>query len=303
MTPTRRLLPGAQGVSLSVLEAGPAEGPLTILLHGFPEDALSWRPQIQSLASAGLRVVAPDQRGYGGSDKPDGFKAYRLDLLVDDILALAAALGRTRFHLVGHDWGGVVAWRLAARHREHVERLVILNAPRRRTMSAYLLRAPSQVLRSSYIAAFQPPRLPERVLSAGDFALLTSVLRRSSRPAAFDQAEIARLRAGWSGPGTLTAMLNWYRALRFEQADSRWGRIAAPTLILWGVHDPFLERGLAKAAAALCDQPRIVWFEAAGHWLQREEPEAVGGEIARFLMNPAQERQPLPRELSDPPSP
>ena len=142
----RMTYPGA-GVSLSCIEAGPEDGPLVILLHGFPEDALNWRRQIEALAQAGFHVLAPDQRGYGESDKPIGEAAYELDRLAADVLALGAAKGQASFDLMGHDWGGAVAWWVAARHPDQVRRLVILNAPNPSVMAGYLVTSPSQARR------------------------------------------------------------------------------------------------------------------------------------------------------------
>ena len=281
--PTRRRLAAAEGIGLSVLEGGPADGPLVILLHGFPEDARSWAPQIEALATAGLRVAAPDQRGYGDSDRPRGRRAYRLDLLADDVAALAASLGRERICLVGHDWGGVVAWWFAVRHAERLDRLVILNAPHPSAMTAYMLRAPSQILRSAYMAAFQLPAIPEALLRMGDGALLARVLRRSSRPGTFPPAELDRLRASWNAPGAMTAMLNWYRALGLKPGSSSAHRVHAPTLVLWGARDAFLQRGLAQASAAFCDRPQLRMLEDAGHWVQREAPQAVDAALTAFL--------------------
>ena len=279
----RRGVYAEDGVRLSGLEAGPAGAPLVILLHGFPEDAQSWEVQIAALAAAGRRVVALDQRGYGDSDRPEGRAAYRLGRLVADVAAVAASLREERFDLVGHDWGGVVAWAVAARHPVRVRRLVILNAPHLAAMRSYLRRSPLQFLRSAYIALFQLPFLPELLLGLGDHALLARVLKRSSRRHAFGHAELARLRRGWRASGAMTAMLNWYRALPADRLDGGAVRVSAPTLILWGAKDRFLGRGLATAGAALCDDARIAWLEHATHWLHRDEPEAVSEAIVRFL--------------------
>jgi len=157
------------GICLHVANAGPTDGPLVVLLHGFPEFWYGWRHQIAILAEAGLRVVAPDQRGYNLSDKPAGIAAYRLDTLAEDIVGLAAALGGERFAVVGHDWGGVVAWHLAARFPERVTRAAILNAPHPATLRSYARRRPGQLLKSWYVGFFQLPRLPELALRASGF--------------------------------------------------------------------------------------------------------------------------------------
>ena len=149
----------ANGQSFYCATAGPRDGAPVVLLHGFPEMSYGWRHQIWALADAGLRVLAPDQRGYGHSSKPKGASAYALETLGDDVVAIARSFGHRRFALVGHDWGGIVAWHLAARAGGDVERVAILNAPHLEVFARYALRHPSQMLMSSYVAAFQlPPR-------------------------------------------------------------------------------------------------------------------------------------------------
>src|SRR5687768_9879381 len=150
-----------RGVRIHAVAAGPADAPLVILLHGFPEFWYGWRHQIGPLAAVGLRVLAPDLRGYNLSSKPAGIAAYALDALADDVLGLADALGRRRFAVVGHDWGGALAWHLAGRDPERIERAAILNAPHPGTMRDYARAHPSQMAKSWYVAFFQLPALPE----------------------------------------------------------------------------------------------------------------------------------------------
>jgi epoxide hydrolase 4 len=226
-------------------------------------------------------VVAVDQRGYGTSDKPPGVSAYQLDVLAADVTALADTFGVRRFRLVGHDWGGIVAWWTAARFSDRVERAAILNAPHPGVLGPYLLRSPLQVLRSSYIALFQLLWLPEAMLSARNFRALVTMMRRTSRLRAFRAGDFAVYRQAWSQPGALTAMLNWYRALPREWKGP--DRVRMPALVLWGTRDPALERGLAEASLGLCDSGTIRWFETASHWLQHEEATAVNVALADFL--------------------
>ena len=273
----------AAGVMLECLEAGPPDGPLVLLLHGFPDFAWSWTAQIEALARAGFHAVAPDQRGYGRSDKPKATAAYRLDVLAKDVVELARGIGRDRFDLVGHDWGGAVGWWTAASYPAQVRRLAILNAPHPAAMRRYIRRTPSQRLRSAYMDLFQVRGLAEAVLGAFDFKVLAGVLERSSRPGAFSPADMARYRRGWDEPGALTAMLNWYRAARLASFTPPSIRIAAPTLVVWGEKDPFLERGLAVASLELCADARAIWFEQATHWLQHEEPDAISAALVEFL--------------------
>ncbi|WAJ27986.1 alpha/beta fold hydrolase [Antarcticirhabdus aurantiaca] len=270
-----------RGVRLHVAQAGPADGPPVLLLHGFPDFWIGWRSQIEALAGAGYRVVVPDQRGYNTSDKPKGIREYALPKLLDDVAALADALGHERFHLVGHDWGGIVAWAAGARMPDRLDTLVILNAPHPEALFPYAMRSPSQVLRSSYAAFFQFPILPEAVLSVRRCALLVRALERTSRPGTFPPEDIEAYRQAWERPGAIGAMLNWYRALRFRPRMSE--RIGVPTLVLWGLRDQALEPGLAEASLAFCDDGRLQTFPAATHWLQREEAAAVNAALLSFL--------------------
>jgi pimeloyl-ACP methyl ester carboxylesterase len=243
--------------------------------------------QLGPLASAGFHVLAPNQRGYGNSDKPPLISDYDIDLLAQDILALADAEERATFSLVGHDWGGVVAWWIAATHPERVDRLAILNAPHPGVFKRYILRNPSQMLRSLYVALFQLPWLPETLLSINHHALMYRAVRRTSLPGIFDNSDRCYLERGWSSAGALTAMLNYYRALARRSEQSLRRKVEVPTLLLFGRHDPTEEPGLAHASASLCDECRLVELERARHWIQREEAARVNEELLSFLPAPA----------------
>ena len=269
-------------VRLHAVEAGPPDGPLVILLHGFPEFSHGWRRQVGPLAEAGFRVLAPDQRGYNLSDKPGRVEDYRIDRLAGDVLRLAERAGRQHFSVVGHDWGGIVAWWLAIHHPDRLERAAILNAPHPATLARHMTAHPTQLLRSWYVAFFQIPGLPERLATAARFRLLERSMRSSSRPGTFTDDDLARYRAAWAQPGALTAMINWYRALRLNPRPST-DRVRVSTLVIWGDRDAFLDRRLAEAAAALCDDARVEHLEDATHWVQHEEPERVNRLLIRFL--------------------
>ncbi|MGE7418366.1 alpha/beta fold hydrolase [Methylobacterium tarhaniae] len=270
------------GVTLHVAAAGPADGPLTILLHGFPEAWFAWRRQFGPLAAAGLRVLAPDLRGYNRSAKPREIAAYHLDRVADDVLALADRHGAERVRLVGHDWGGIAGWWLAARSPERIDRLAILNAPHPDVLATYARRHPVQALRVVYFALFQVPVLPEAALRAADFHALRQALNLTSRPGTFTDEDIARYRESWAQPGALEGMLNWYRAMRLKDRREL-EPIPVPTLILWGHKDPALSPHLATACLELCEQGRIAWLPEATHWLHHEEPDRVAAELTAFL--------------------
>lgn len=270
------------GLRFYVAACGPANGPLVVLLHGFPEMSYGWRHQIGPLAAAGCRVVAPDQRGYGHSDKPRGRDAYRLDRLVQDVLGLAHVLGHERFSVCGHDWGGVVAWQLAARHAPHIERAAILNAPHPATVWRHVVTSPVQALRSWYIGFFQLPMLPEAALSAGQYTWLRNALVRSSRPGTFRAEELAVYCEAWAQEGALTGMLNWYRAAALGSATPP-QRIGLPVRILWGDRDAFLDASLAEEGASMCADAHVLHLPRATHWLHHEEAARVNQELIGFF--------------------
>jgi pimeloyl-ACP methyl ester carboxylesterase len=270
------------GVRLHVVEAGPESGPLVVLLHGFPEFWYGWRRQVPALARAGFRVVAPDQRGYGTSDKPAGVAAYAIDELARDVVGLIEACGRERATVVGHDWGAAVAWWLALVQPQCVERLGILNVPHPAVMRRHLVGNPRQVLRSWYVFAFQPPRFAEWLLAREDFSRLARAVR-GGRRGTCTADDLARYREAWAQPGALTAMVNWYRAA-FRAPGRRLAtpRVRVPTLVLWGACDRFLGRELVAPSAALCDEARVVFYEGATHWVQHDEAEAVNEELVHL---------------------
>jgi len=277
-------------IRLHTVQAGPPEGRLLILLHGFPEFWYGWRKQIQPLAEAGFRVVAPDQRGYNLSDKPQGIAAYRVETLAADVIGLLDALGRRTACLAGHDWGAAVAWETALRYPERLEKLAILNVPHPAVMAQTLLHSPRQMLKSWYIFFFQLPRLPEALLGARRFALLRQMLLASGKPNSFDPQDLQAYLNAWSQPGALTAMLNWYRAAFRSALRGSWRtpqtaswRVTTPTRMLWGVRDVALSRSMAQPSLDLCEQGELTFFENATHWVQHDEAEAVTAALIEFF--------------------
>lgn len=291
MSSATELMPGLQsefidtnGVRLHVVTAGPQDGPLVILLHGFPEFWYGWRHQIGPLAEAGFRVLVPDQRGYNLSDKPSGIAAYSLDRLCDDVAGLIASQGRQTCNLVGHDWGAAVTWWFASRSPELLERAAIVNVPHPVVMRKQLQKNFSQLRKSWYMFFFQLPWLPEQFIGMRNYRGALDSLRRTSRAGTFNDDELAHYRQAWSQPGAMTAMINWYRAmLRVAPAKLKSIRVTVPTLILWGVKDRFLGEELLEPSLRLCDNGRAVRFPDATHWLQHEEPEAVSQQLIAFL--------------------
>ncbi len=273
---------GGKGVMLDCAEAGPPNGPLVFLLHGFPELWYGWREQIGALAAAGFLVVAPDQRGYNRSDKPNGVAQYDLDRTAEDVIALADTFRRTRFSLVGHDWGGSVAWWTASLHPDRIRRLAVLNAPHPAVWKHAMQHDPVQKRLSSYVRLIGIPYLPELVLRLTRNKGLVDALRQSKHPVS--ESDLAHYRAAWAQPGAITAMLNWYRALlRKPLPLDQQRRITMPTCLIWGRQDPYANPALAEASIALCDHGTVVWMNDATHWVQHDNPERVNRILIEFL--------------------
>lgn len=268
-------------VKLHVVTQG--SGPPVLFLHGFPEFWYSWRHQMQAIADAGYEAIAPDLRGYNASDKPKGKGAYHIEKLANDVEGLIRALGHSRVHLVGHDWGGYLAWYIAA-HRPHlVNRLVILNGPHPKIMARELSN-PKQLAMSWYILFFQLPKLPERLVASRKG--IERILRgwSPSSHEAFSDTDIGAYTAAIEKPGAATATLNWYRAaMRSPQIALRMPKIEAPTLVLWGERDHCLGTGQLRGLEREAKNLRIMRFADAGHWLQQERPREIGEHIVSFL--------------------
>jgi epoxide hydrolase 4 len=268
---------------LHYVEAG--EGPLIVLLHGFPEFWYGWRQQIKPLAAAGFRVVAPDMRGYNLSSRPIGVAAYSSDHLAADIRDLIQERGAKSALLVGHDWGGSVAWATAMNHPEVVDRLAILNAAHPRRLSQGL-HHPSQLKKSWYFFFFQPPGLPEQFVRAGNWRFFRHFLH-DARPGSFTQQDIDRYIEAWSQPGAATAMLNYYRfSVRQppKRAAAQLHPVQAPTLVIWGQRDRYLGPDLAEPDRA--DVPNLDSVERlpnASHWVHHDEPERVTQLLTSFF--------------------
>jgi len=272
------------GVRLHVVAAGPEQRPLVILLHGFPEFWYCWRRQIGPLVEAGYRVWAPDQRGYNTSDKPRGRDAYRLDALAEDVVGLIDAADRRKAAVIGHDWGGAVAWRLGSLYPDRLDRIAVINVPHPRVFMALVRRSPRQLLRSWYMFAFQFPSLPEWVARRNHWQTMVEGLLESSRPGTFSDADIEQYRNAWSQPGAFTAMVNWYRA-NFWRGLGEMGaeKIATPALMIWGARDKFIGREAAQPSVDLCADGRLELIEEATHWVHHEEPERVNRLLVEFL--------------------
>ena len=267
-----------------MVQAGPIDGPLVILLHGFPEFWYGWRNQIHYLAAGGYRVWVPDQRGYNLSHKPKEIKAYRIDEMAADVIGLIDAASCKRAFLVGHDWGAVVAWWVASKYPERLKRLVVVNAPHGMVFSNYLRHNWSQRLRSWYMIFFQIPLFPEITLQiAGNF-IIKRILKESSLSGTFTDSDLGLYEQAWSRKGAISSMINWYRAaFLYSRRPTGNPQITVPTLLIWGAKDIFLSRELARLSIDLCDLGKLIFFEHATHWVQLEEPERFNALLGDFL--------------------
>ena len=306
------------GLTFDVTDAGPADGELVVLLHGFPQDRTAWQDVTPALNAAGLRTIAPDQRGYSPGASPKARSAYAMRELVADVLALADAAGAERFHVVGHDWGGAVAWTLGERVPQRVASLTVLSTPHPRALNWAMLRS-DQAKRSWYMAMFQLPTLPEKRLHA----MLGGFYRRSG----LTDEQAARYEARFPTPASLTAPMNWYRAMpttvlakakklatrsrsssagpsrsssaspsrsssaspsRSSSArDERVSRptspstVTVPTTYVWGSKDFALGRAAAERTAELVSGDYRFVEVKAGHWLPEANADLVAEEITR----------------------
>jgi pimeloyl-ACP methyl ester carboxylesterase len=256
---------------------GPAEGELVLLLHGFPQTSLSWRNQLGALAAAGYQAVAPDQRGYSPGARPADVGEYRVERLVGDVLGFADELGVERFHLVGHDWGGAVAWQVAGRHPERLRTVTSVSTPHPGAFRRSIQDG-EQRDKSSYIHFFRSPEAEPFFLD-NDAAGLRALYTASGLS---DDAVEEYVRV-LTQPGAMTAALNWYRAADLGLVEGL-GPITTPTMYVWSTHDPALGREAAEATAAQVEGPyRFEVLEGVSHWIAEEAPDALNALLLEHL--------------------
>jgi pimeloyl-ACP methyl ester carboxylesterase len=282
------------GVELDVTVGGPHGAPAIIFLHGFPESHRTWRHQLAGLSDDYL-VVAPDQRGYAGSSKPPAVEDYAPAQPVADLIALADALGIARFTLVGHDWGGAIAWMAALNHPDRIERLAIVNAPHPFIFQRTLFDDPAQRDASQYIRSFRDPAFETKLAAMGFEKFFEISFMRSADAAMLTDEEKQIYLDQWQTPGAFTAMLNWYRAATIvvpatgEEAerpaflDAPFPSVKMPTLVVWGMNDTALLPVQLDGLAEYVDDLRVVEVPDAGHFVPWEAPEAVTAAIRAFM--------------------
>ena len=282
------------GVTLNVALAGDPANPPVILLHGFPESHLTWRelaPRLQD----DLYLVMPDQRGFAASDQPQEVEAYKTEKLVDDIFALASAVGLEDFALVGHDWGGAIAWNAAMRGDPRLTRLAIINAPHPVIFQKSLIDSEDQRSASQYITAFRAPRFEKAVEAMGFRTFLEKTFTGHVDLNSMPEAEKQQYVAEWSQPGTFNAMLNWYRASKMmvpppgvtlpipDWLLKVFPKVKVPTLVVWGMQDSALLPMQLEGLDTLVDQLTIVRVPGAGHFAPWEAPDDIADALAPFL--------------------
>jgi epoxide hydrolase 4 len=269
------------GVELHYVTQG--AGPLLLLLHGFPEFWYSWRHQIPEFAQY-FKVVALDLRGYNDSDKPKNKSAYVMDEFVKDIQGVIKGLGYEKCVLVGHDWGGAIAWNFAYTHPDMLEKLIILNLPHPAKFSQGLLTL-QQLVRSAYIFFFQLPWIPELFIKSSDYAAIERAFKGMAVDKnTFTQADIDSYKNSAAKTGAITAALNYYRnALQQRIFKRNWGILAVPTLMIWGENDTALGKELTYGTQAYVKDFQIKYIPNCSHWVQQEQPKLVNQYMRDFL--------------------
>jgi pimeloyl-ACP methyl ester carboxylesterase len=266
----------ANGMRFDALAAGPADGELVLLLHGFPQTASCWHDALNTLAAAGYRAVAPSQRGYSAGARPTDVDAYRVSELSSDVLGFASALGRTRFHLAGHDWGGSVAWAVAGEHPDAVISLTAVSTPHTAALRQ-ALQGPRQRLQMAYIPVLRLPLVPESLFDAGGGIAIEALLTATGLSPAHAHRDVAALRA--LGP---SGALNWYRALGTERSHAE--PVSVPVLHIWSDRDPAFTREATELTAEHCTGDyHLLELEGGSHWIPDEHWDDVADVVLEHL--------------------
>ena len=283
------------GISMTVALAGPDHAPPVIFLQGFPESHRTWR-ELVPLLSDELRMVMPDQRGFGDSDRPQEVDAYKPDALIADIFALADALGIDRFALVGHDWGGAIAWAAAIRGDPRIKRLAIINSPHPLIFQKSLIEDERQRTASQYINTFRQPGFEKFVERIGFEAFFDKSFRNHVDPELISPEERAIYIGQWSRPGALTAMLNWYRASQMvvpppgimvdvpDWVLRAFPKIKIPVRVIWGLEDKALLPIQLEGIGEVGDDVEVFPLKGVGHFAPWEAPDQVADALRPFLV-------------------
>ena len=282
------------GITLNVAFAGAEDAPAVVLLHGFPESHRTWREVAPRLEDS-FRLIMPDQRGFAGSDRPQEVEAYKTDTLINDIFALADTLGLESFAVVGHDWGGAIAWPAALRGDPRLKKLAIVNAPHPVIFQKSLIEDADQRAASQYITAFRTPGFEKAIEAMGYRTFFEKTFARHVDLSKMPESEKQQYIADWSQPGALTSMLNWYRAgkmvvpppgLTMPLPDwllKAFPKVQVPTLVVWGMKDTALLPIQLEGLDELVEDLRIVRLPEAGHFAPWEAPDEVAEALRDFL--------------------
>jgi epoxide hydrolase 4 len=272
------------GIKLHVMETGPKDGPMILFLHGFPEFWYAWRKQLPYFAEKGYLVVAPDQRGYNLSDKPEGIAAYKIDELAKDIIGLLDAYGRKQIFLVGHDWGASVSWWVALKYPERIQKLVILNVPHPKVMAKNVFTNTAQMQKSWYIFYFQLPGAVDKLAASTNYEWVLNMITSSANPGAFTSSELEEYRKAFAQPGAFTAMVNWYRAMiQTKQEPPKSFDVTVPMILMWGENDVAMLTEMADQSMPYCKQGKLIKFPKVSHWIQHEAADRVNALIEEFF--------------------
>ncbi|QJD97771.1 alpha/beta hydrolase [Mucilaginibacter robiniae] len=277
-------LDDVNGIRLHTLQEGEGNTETIIFLHGFPEFSYAWHKQLPFFATQGFHALAPDQRGYNLTSKPKGVKAYMLENAVEDLAAFIKKITSEKITLVGHDWGGGVAWIFAFKYPELLKKLVILNMPHPQVQSQNFKTSPKQMLKSWYVGFFQLRIIPEVVCRAYNFKFLEWTFLKSSNAGTFSQHDLQQYKQAWRQPRALTNMLNWYRAFKYIPTQN-YGKINVPTLIIWGKKDIYLSAEMAQQSVNWCTNGKMVMLDDATHWLHHEKTAEVNKLILDFVQD------------------
>ncbi|MDV3257152.1 MAG: alpha/beta hydrolase [Sphingomonas sp.] len=284
----------ATGIEMNVALAGPEEAPPVILLHGFPESHRTWRA-VAPLLSDRLRLVMPDQRGFGDSDRPQEIEAYKTDTLLEDVMALADSLSIERFALVGHDWGGAIAWAAAIRREPRLNRLAIINSPHPYIFQKSLVEDAEQRQASQYMRAFRQPGFEKFVEAMGFEAFFDKSFRPHVDLSIISKEERATYIAQWERPGALTAMLNWYRASKMvvpppgitvdlPDVPIAAAKIQVPVRVIWGLEDKALLPVQLNGIGEVAEDLELFALKGVGHFAPWEAPRQVADALKPFLL-------------------
>jgi len=276
-------------VKLHYVEKGDHNKPLMIFVHGFPEFWFSWRHQIREF-SRDYWVVAIDQRGYGDSDKPQGKSHYKIEKMVGDLKELIPALGRTKCHMVAHDWGGAIAFAFALQHHNMLDSLTILNAPHPFALSKLLKSDVRQIIMSWYMFFYQLPYFPELLLRGNDLEAFEREFRSGKfGKKAFTDEDIEAFKYTFCKPGALTPPINYYRSMDLSGRSYAKSQVVpqpklpVPTLIVWGTGDVYLSKKLPVTSAEFIERCQVKFIEGASHWVQQDAPQEVNKHLRQFL--------------------